>query len=71
MAPSSSATAYLYHHVVLPPKIPQKDDSDAAHEQSLFEMVIQALEYLMDIMNKSYAVTVTSAIAMTRDLRDN
>jgi hypothetical protein len=71
MASSPKATAYLYHHVVLPPKLPQKDDSDAVHERFLFEMVIQALEYLMNIVDESCAGTVTSAIAMIKNLRDS
>jgi hypothetical protein len=71
MAPSSKTIAYLYHHVVLPPKLPQKDDSDAAHERSLLEMVIQALEYMLDIVDESYASTVASAIAMIKNLRQN
>ncbi|CAO2648219.1 Nn.00g074860.m01.CDS01 [Neocucurbitaria sp. VM-36] len=71
MAPSAGATDYLYHHVVLPPKLPQKDDRDAAHERCLFEMVIQALEYLMGIVDESYIATMTSAVAMIKNLRDN
>jgi hypothetical protein len=71
MAFSASEVAYLYPHIVLPPKLPQQDDSDAAHERSLLEMVIQALEYLMAIADESYTDTVTSAIAMIKNLRDN
>jgi hypothetical protein len=71
MDASARATEYLYHHVVLPPKLPQKDDNDAAHERSLFEMVIQALEYLLVIVDESYIDTVASAIAMIKNLRDN
>lgn len=71
MAPSAWATTYLYHHVVLPPKLPQRDDSDAAHERSMLETVIQALEDLMVIVEESYIETVDSAIAMIKNLRDN
>jgi hypothetical protein len=71
MAASARATDYLYHHVVLPPKLPQKEDNDAANERALFEMVIQALEYLVTFVNKSYTDTVISAIAMIKNLRDN
>jgi hypothetical protein len=71
MALSVGATAYLYHHIVLPPKLPQKDDSTAAHERSLFHMVIQALEYLISIVDESCIDTVTNAIAMIKNLRDN
>jgi hypothetical protein len=71
MIPSAGATTYLYHHVVLPPELPQRDDSSAAHERSLFEMVIQALEYLMIIVDESCIDIVTSAMAMIKNLRDN
>ncbi|KAF9730176.1 hypothetical protein PMIN04_012727 [Paraphaeosphaeria minitans] len=34
-------------------------------------MVIQALQYMLNIVDESYAGTVTSAIAMIKNLRDN
>jgi hypothetical protein len=71
MTPSAGATAFLYHHIVLPPKPPQEDDNDATHERSLFEMVIQALQYLRAIADDSYADAVTSAIVMIENLRDS
>jgi hypothetical protein len=71
MALSAEATTYLYHHLVLPPKLPQKDDSDPAHERSLFDMVISGLEYLMVIVDKSYVDTVTCAMSMIKNLRDS
>jgi len=71
MAFSARDVAYLYPHIVLPPKLPQEDDSDAAHEQRLLEMVVQALEYLGTNVDESYTNTVTSAIAMIKNLRDN
>jgi hypothetical protein len=71
MARSAQEAAYLYHHVVLPPELPQKDDSDAAYEGCLLDMVIQALEYLVAIVDESHTDTVTSAIGMIKNLRDN
>lgn len=71
MAFLAQEVAYLYPHIVLPPKLPQEDDSNAAHEQSLLKMVIQALEYLMTNVDESYTNTVASAIAMIKNLRDN
>jgi hypothetical protein len=71
MPPLAGATAYLYHHVVLPPKLPQKDDSDAAHERSLLEMVIQALKYLMHMVEENNIDTVNSALVMIKNLRNN
>jgi hypothetical protein len=59
---SARAIEYLYHHVVLPPKLPQSDDRDTVYEHSLFDMVIQALEYLKLIVEESYVDTVNSVI---------
>lgn len=71
MARSAQEAAYLYHHVVLPPELPQKDESNAAYERCLLDMVIQALKYLVAIVDESHTDTVTSAIAMIKNLRDN
>tara|TARA_R110002003_G_scaffold1412_8_gene23059 strand:- start:207 stop:1145 length:939 start_codon:yes stop_codon:yes gene_type:complete len=68
---SAQEAAYLYCHVVLPPKLPQKDDNDAAYDLCLLAMVIQALEHLAAIVDESYTDTVTSATAMIQNLRDN
>ncbi|CAI6290147.1 unnamed protein product [Periconia digitata] len=40
---SAEATAYIVHHVVLPPKLPQSDDSDDRNELSLLDLTIQTL----------------------------
>ncbi|KAF1941797.1 hypothetical protein EJ02DRAFT_490907 [Clathrospora elynae] len=69
MAPSAEATAYVFHHVVLPPKLPQAYDHDPAHERSLFEVVIQALKALNRHVKVSHIETVTSAIATVENLR--
>jgi hypothetical protein len=45
---TADATTYLVNHVVLPPKLPQKDDHNPAHEQCLIDMVILALEDLRE-----------------------
>jgi hypothetical protein len=67
---SAGATEYLYHHAVLPPKLPQKDDRETAHERSLFDLVIQALEYLGLIVEESYIDIVQSAVVMVKNLRN-
>jgi hypothetical protein len=40
---SLPATLYIFHHVFLPPKLPQSDDYDPAHEDDLLDQVIDAL----------------------------
>lgn len=71
MAWSAKTTAYIYHHVVLPPKRPQQDDSHTRHEQSLFDMVIRALEELRKVVLENDCDKVASAIAMVQNLRDH
>jgi hypothetical protein len=71
MARSAQEAAFLYHHVVLPPELPQKDDSDAVYERCLLDMVIQALKYLVAIVDESHTDTANSAITMIKNLRDN
>lgn len=66
-----SQTAYLYHHVVLPPKLPQENDMDAAQDRSLLELVFQALEYLLDHVDELHVNTVISAIGAVKNLLDS
>lgn len=33
---------YLIHHIVLPPKLPQKDDWSSSNEQALLDHTVQA-----------------------------
>ena len=68
---TSEATVYLYHHVVLPPKLPQEDDSDVAHEGPLFDMVIRALERLKIMVDKGCMNTIAFAIATVKNLQSN
>lgn len=61
--PSSEAAAYLFHHVVLPPEIPQADDYDPSYEKTLLKMTIQALHDLQAIVTAEEASMVVSTIA--------
>jgi hypothetical protein len=74
MAPSAGATAYIFRHLVLPPKLPQEDDHNDAHELALFELVVQALETLKRYVNSRHVRPVMAAIATVENLytsRDN
>lgn len=74
MAPSSGsadAINYLIHHVVLPPKLPQKRDYNASHERHLLETTICALQDLRTHVNDGHVKTIASAIAMIENLRDS
>ncbi|KAF2856141.1 hypothetical protein T440DRAFT_531312 [Plenodomus tracheiphilus IPT5] len=68
MAPSAGAIAYIYHHVVLPPKLPQEDDHDPAHERELIELVKHALLDLKNNVVAKQQATVQSAIATIENL---
>jgi hypothetical protein len=71
MAPSADEIAYLYHHVVLPPKLPQKDDNSAARERALIEVVIEALGHLRIHVHNNHIQAVTAAITTIQNLRDS
>jgi hypothetical protein len=43
MASSSDELLYLFNHVFLPPKLPQKDDYDAGREKALLSVTIDGL----------------------------
>ncbi len=40
---SLEATLYLFHHVVLPPKLPQADDWKVESEDALLDTTVEAL----------------------------
>lgn len=40
---SSDELTYMYHHVVLPPKLPQKDDYDPVNELALLHSFRKSL----------------------------
>lgn len=68
---AAAATAYITHHVVLPPQLPQSDDYDAAHERALIEMTIHALEDMKSNVNSEHITTVEFVIATVKNLRDS
>ncbi|KAF1951418.1 hypothetical protein CC80DRAFT_424735 [Byssothecium circinans] len=51
---SEGALRYLIHHVVLPPKLPQQDDSSALREGILLDHTVQALRSLQAILRNDY-----------------
>jgi hypothetical protein len=69
MAPLADITAYLYHHVVLPPKLPQEDDRSPENDVALFETVTQALKALKIHVKSEHVGPVSAAIATVENLR--
>ena len=41
---------YIIHHVFLPPKLPQKDDSGVEETIALIELVLAAMRLLQDLL---------------------
>lgn len=41
---SLEATLYLIHHIILPPKLPQADDSKVEYENALLDTTVEALQ---------------------------
>ena len=67
------AAKFAYHHVVLPPKLPQGDDSNPAHEHSLLRFVLDSLDLFQAIrfpaqdIVRTVSDTIRNAIAVRDD----
>jgi hypothetical protein len=46
---------YLIHHIVLPPKLPQKDDWSASNERALLTHTVRAFRDLRNTLAIEYA----------------
>lgn len=68
---SPQATAYLIHHVVLPPQLPQANDRNGEHEDCLIDITIRSLEDLLPVIEHGYKVAVRTAIASIHNLRNS
>lgn len=69
---SVDATLHLIHHVVLPPNMPQEDDSDARYDRCLLETVIRALQVLRESVQDCNAKSVVSSgISSIKNLHDS
>jgi hypothetical protein len=68
---SKVAIEYLYHHVFLPPQLPQKDDYDATIELILLDSVIHALVEFRGLATQKQVDVLNLAIEMLCRLRDN
>jgi hypothetical protein len=67
---SPGAGLYLFHHVFLPPKLPQQDDYDTEYELVLLKSVIHALGKFKAHVPKCPGKIVASVIEMVSRLRD-
>ncbi|OAL50468.1 hypothetical protein IQ07DRAFT_566433 [Pyrenochaeta sp. DS3sAY3a] len=53
---------YLYHHIVLPPKLPSGDDRDASHDKFLLEEASHALKEMKTVVKREHVKIVKAAI---------
>ncbi|MCJ1310407.1 hypothetical protein MMC25_004071 [Agyrium rufum] len=61
---------YIFNHVFLPPKLPQKDDSNSNDENALIREVISALEVFRDSANPGAVERIALCIRMLRSTLD-
>jgi hypothetical protein len=70
--PSPNAIAYLIHHLVLPPKLPQGDDSDPHYERILLRTTIRALqEFQTHFKNAVQSRNIESVVFTVTNLLDS
>lgn len=63
------AVSYLFHHIFLPPKLPQKDDYDPLYDIALVDQVIGALRQFRDHVSSQEADICTAVVTMITRLR--
>jgi hypothetical protein len=65
---------YMFHHVFLPPKLPQRDDSDVIKEHRLIEQCLTALKSFQKLVAEEEHLPWQSCIKMVSkmlDMREN
>lgn len=60
---------YLYHHVFLPPKLPQHEDFDYKHEKVLLDVVRDALLALKKCCNAEHYDLLRNMLHMVNKLK--
>lgn len=61
---------YIINHVFLPPKLPQKDDSDVSKTNALIDMMLKASESFQDRIPKHERSEWVPCIKMIRNMRE-
>ncbi|KAJ5981576.1 hypothetical protein N7522_013560 [Penicillium canescens] len=62
-------TLYLFHHIFLPPKLPQAKDYNAQHEHLLLDSVVDALRSFTDYVPTADTTILRKATEMIARLR--
>ncbi|OKL58449.1 hypothetical protein UA08_06149 [Talaromyces atroroseus] len=66
---SLGAMKYMFHHVFLPPKLPQEDDYNPEYELALLDSVIQALKMFKTYASEQQDGILASVIEMVARLK--
>lgn len=66
---SRDTLLFLVHHVFLPPKLPQKDDSAFGFDFALLEMVIEALGAFRFFFNGRQLPTIDAMTSMLLNMK--
>lgn len=64
----TAALAYAIRHTFLPPKLPNGDDSNPEHEQTLLRIVLHSLRAFSDCVDHESRDAVVAATAMINSL---
>lgn len=70
MPPPTGLLSYLFHHVFLPPKLPQKDDYNSSYENSLLDHVIDTLKRFKALAPSHHHEVLAEVITMITRLRE-
>lgn len=65
---------YLFHHLILPSKLPGHDDTLASNEEFLINFIIQSLERFRELSDEDDNAVTNHCISLlknTRDARDS
>ncbi|KAI8930715.1 hypothetical protein NX059_012324 [Plenodomus lindquistii] len=61
MDKSPAAVAYVLHHVVLPPQLPQAQDHHPAFDRMLIDLALDSLQYMKTVVSDEHNATMDAA----------
>jgi hypothetical protein len=67
---SIECSMYLFHHVFLPPKIPQKNDFQQEYGHIFFDVFDQALQGVGGLLPREILDTISRMVARMRAVHD-
>ncbi|TVY81339.1 hypothetical protein LSUE1_G008843 [Lachnellula suecica] len=64
---SDEALMYLVHHMFLPPKLPQKDDTNVTHQKMLFSTLTAALSQFIKLLPDDMKAVIERVLTMVHN----